>query len=335
MSTVDKNLVTKSGKMPDTDLLDDIDYMDELELVWGRRWGAQSEIGKLRMCMVSRPSENDVYEDSQKDPVHFLFLEGIPRLERLIKQHEDLVSVLKGEGIQVEFLNAPVPCIGPYGQRVRTWGPASAFVINGGAIVPRYGYAPWRRGREVNLAKRLMELNCPILYTVHGKGVLELGGNGQWLDPEHLLIGIGKTTNLEGVEQVRPILTRAGIKEIHLAYFVNTIHLDVCFGLADAWLGVVDMRKLHSTTITYLKKKGISLIEVPPAEADNFACNLFALEPGKVIMPWGNPVTTKALKDRGVTVIELDFSDFIKMEGGPHCCVCNLVRDPGPYLPAA
>jgi N-dimethylarginine dimethylaminohydrolase len=163
---------------------------------------------------------------------------------------------------------------------------------------------------------------------------LELGGNGQWLDPKHLLIGIGKTTNLEGVNQVRDILARAGVEEIHLAYFVDTIHLDVCFGLADAWLGVVDMRKLHNTTITYLKKQGIELIETPPEEADHFACNLFAIEPGKIVIPSGNPKTIKALKERGVTVIDLEFSDFIKMEGGPHCCVSNLIRDPGPYLPA-
>lgn len=332
MSKIDKSAITEAGKIPSAELLEEIDYMDELEMVWGRKWGAQSEIGKLKMCMVSRPTENDVYEDSQKDPVHFLFLEGIPKLERLQKQHDNLVNVLKGEGVEVVYLDPPVPCIGPYGQRVRTWGPASAFVINGGAIIPRYGYAPWRRGREVNLAKRLMQLGCPILHTVHGKGIVELGGNGQWLDPRHLIIGIGKTTNIEGVNQIRPILERAGVEDIHLAYFVDTIHLDVVFGLADAWVGVVDTRRLHYETIKYLKKKGIELIEVSPEEAKNFACNLFAIEPGKVVMPLDCPKTTKALKERGVTVIELDFSDFIKMEGGPHCCVSSLIRDPGPYL---
>lgn len=183
MSMVDQKAIIEPGKIPSAELLEEIDYMDELELVWKRKWGAQSEIGKLRMCMVSRPTENDVYEASEKDPIHFLFLEGTPKLERLQKQHDDFVNVLKGEGVEVVYLNAPVPCIGPYGQRVRTWGPASAFVIKGGAIIPRYGYAPWRRGREVNLAKRLMELGCPILYTVHGKGVLELEGMGNGLIP--------------------------------------------------------------------------------------------------------------------------------------------------------
>jgi N-dimethylarginine dimethylaminohydrolase len=332
MGKIDKAALTKAGQIPDVYLLEQIDYMDEIELVWGRRWGAQSEIGKLITCMVSRPTENDVNEDSEKDPTHYIF-HGTPRLKVLQKQHDDFVSVLKGEGVEVVYLDPPVPCVGPYGQKVRTWGPASAFVINGGAIIPRYGWAPWRRGREVNLAKRLMQIGCPILHTTHGKGILELGGNGQWLDPRHLVIGIGATTNLEGVDQIRPLLARAGVEEIHLAYFNDTIHLDVCFGLASAWVGVVDKRKLHFNTFSYLKKKGIDLIEATPEESDNFACNIIALEPGKVVIPSGNPKTTKALKERGVTVIDLDFSDFIKMEGGPHCCVSSLIREPGPYLP--
>jgi N-dimethylarginine dimethylaminohydrolase len=332
MGKIDKADLIKAGQIPDVYLLEQIDYMDEIELVWGKRWGAQSELGKLLMCMVSRPTDNDVNEDSEKDPVHYLF-HGTPKLKVLQKQHDDFVSLLKSEGVEVVYLDPPVPCIGPYGQKVRTWGPASAFVINGGAIIPRYGWAPWRRGREVNLAKRLMQLGCPILHTTHGKGILELGGNGQWLDPRHLVIGIGATTNLEGVDQIRPLLARAGVEEVHLAYFNDTIHLDVCFGLADAWVGVVDKRKLHFNTLSYLKKKGIELIEATPEEADNFACNLIALEPGKVVIPSGNPKTIKALKERGVTVIDLDFSDFIKMEGGPHCCVSSLIREPGPYLP--
>ena len=332
MGKIDRAALIKSGHIPDLDLLEDIDFMDEVELVWGRKWGAQSEIGKLRTCMVSRPTENDVNEDSEKDPVHYRF-HGIPKLKALQKQHDDFVSVLEGEGVEVIYLDPPVPCIGPYGQKVRTWGPASAFVINGGAILPRYGWAPWRRGREVNLAKRLMQIGCPILHTTYGKGILELGGNGQWLDPRHLVIGIGATTNLDGVDQIRGLLQRAGVEEIHLAYFNDTIHLDVCFGLAAAWVGVVDKRKLHHHTLSYLRKKGIDLIEVTPEEAEGFACNLLALEPGKVVIPSGNPKTVKALKERGVTVIELDFSDFIKMEGGPHCCISSLIRDPGPYLP--
>ena len=106
MSIIDKATITEPGKIPSAELLEEIDYMDELELVWNKRWGAQSEIGKLRMCMVSKPTENDVYEESQKDPLHFLFLEGVPKLERLKKQHDDFVNVLKAEGVEVVVLKS-------------------------------------------------------------------------------------------------------------------------------------------------------------------------------------------------------------------------------------
>ena len=44
----------EKGKPPQP--LFDIDYMDELEATWGRRWGAQTELGKLRSVLVQPPT---------------------------------------------------------------------------------------------------------------------------------------------------------------------------------------------------------------------------------------------------------------------------------------
>src|SRR5436309_1569613 len=40
-------------------MLHETDFYDEVEQVWGRRWGAEG-IGTLREVLVSRPSENEV-----------------------------------------------------------------------------------------------------------------------------------------------------------------------------------------------------------------------------------------------------------------------------------
>lgn len=333
MGKFDKVPFYEAGKPPRSDLLATIDFRDEIEQTWGKKWGAQSQLGKLRMALVSRPTENELCEEAKEDPVHFLLPEGLPDLNVMKKQHDGLVKVLESHGVEVHYLEPPEKAYGPYSRMRMLWATASAFVINGGAIIPRYGLAPWRRGPEVLLTKKLVELGCPILYTIHGKGVLELGGNGIWLDPKHLLIGIGPSGNLDGVNQVKDVFHRAGVEEIQLAYFTGAIHLDLVFGLANAWLGVVDKRHLNHETIVYLTRKGIKLLEVPPEECENSGCNLLALEPGKVIIPAGCPVTTERLRKEGVTVIELEMSEFVKTGGAAHCAVAELIRDPGPSLP--
>jgi N-dimethylarginine dimethylaminohydrolase len=318
---------------PDMLELHAIDYMDELETVWGRRWDGQSELGKLKLVMVSRPTTNETSAEVAADPEFYGLPHGVPNLPRMQKQHEVLVGILKGEGIEVVNLDVPEDARGPYARMRTLWAPASAFVIRGGAILPRYGKAAYRRGFEVLIGKKLMELGCPILYTVHGKGVLEAGGVCQWIDPEHLVIGMGRCANLEAVEQVRPILTRAGVREIHLAQLRDVWHIDLCFTLAAPWVAVVYPRWMDEITMEYLRRKKIDLIEVDDDEARRYACNLQVLEPGKVIMPGDCPRTSKALRERGIDVIEWECSEFVKAHGGgPHCAVAPLVREPGPLL---
>lgn len=307
-------------------------YMDELPKIWGKRWGAQSEIGHLRSVMVSRPSDNEASPEVRDDP-HFFATQGsFPNLELMRRQHKELVKVLVDFGSEVVYFDPPAETIGPYGRLRMLWAPASAFVINGGAIIPRYGLAPWRRGFEALLARKLGELGCPILCTIHGDGVFELGGNCQWLDPRHLVIGVGKTTNMEGVRQVWSVFKDSGVEDIHLTTFKNVIHLDMAFGMASDWVAVVDPRCLEPSFLAYLRRKGIELVEVDPAEADNSACNTLVLKPGVVVLPAGNPKTAKALRERNIEVIEIDMSEFVKTGGGPHCATAGLVRDPGPLL---
>jgi N-dimethylarginine dimethylaminohydrolase len=312
--------------------LESLTYMDELPKIWGRSWGAQSEMGRLRMVMVSRPSDNEASPDVRDNPHFFASQGAFPNLALMRRQHEAMVKVLHDFGAEVVYFDPPAEAIGPYGRLRMLWAPASAFVINGGAIIPRYGLAPWRRGFEALLSRRLGELGVPILCTIHGDGIFELGGNCQWLDPHHLVIGLGKSANYEGVRQIWPLLKDAGVSEIHLTNFKNTIHLDMAFGMATDWVAVVDPRCLDPSFLSYLRRKRIELVEVTPEEADNSACNTLVLEPGVVVLPAGNPKTAKALRERQVEVVEIDMSEFVKTGGGPHCATAGLIRDPGPLL---
>jgi hypothetical protein len=49
----------ESGKPLKNWMLHETDFYDEVEQIWGRRWGAEG-IGTLREVLVSRPTENEI-----------------------------------------------------------------------------------------------------------------------------------------------------------------------------------------------------------------------------------------------------------------------------------
>lgn len=328
------------GKPPRADKLAEIDFVDELEATWGRRWGAQSSLGKLRMAVVSRPTEQEADPEFAEDLIHFALPWGLPDVEKQRKEHEELVKVLKDEGVEIDYMEYTPPVMGPY-CKLRGMVFAGIFIVlTGGAIVGRWSVGAWRRGTAKFNTNELHKLGCPVLYTVHGTGVLETGAVG-WLDSKHFMVSLGPAANMDGVNQVTPILRKAGVNEIHLAYVsgdpsmvgYSAFHLDMIFGMVDAWLALVCPTLLDYNTIAYLRKKKIDLIGVSLEETMKYVpCNVLALEPGKVIIPAGCDRVIHELQKRGIDVIEVDLSEFIKSGGAPHCLVGTLIRDPGPAL---
>ncbi len=320
----------------------EVDFLDELTLNWGEKWGAQSSVGKLRKVLVHEPGEETASPIISKDPALFNLPEGIPDPEKMKVQHGMLVEALKGENVEVVYLEPKKPLIGTYGIPLRSaCYTRESIVISGGAIIERP--APvYKKGLEVFHAKRLMELGCPILYMVHGKGCFE-ASNLWFLDRkgEKVIIAVGLRTNMDGVNQVKPILEMAGVKEVHVAHLPGYLrtrewqvggssgvfHLDMTFGMADENLGVIYPGGMGYDTIQYLENLGINLIEVPEKELRNCAPNILPVSPGKVIIPSGNPETCKGLRKEGVDVIEVELSEFVKGGGGPRCLTLDLIRD--------
>ena len=321
------------GQPPDRAVMSKLTFMDELEAIWGRRWGAQSKIGRLRYALVNPPTENEASPETFEDPAFYLLSDGPPDLSKMKQQYEAFTQALRNDGVELESWEMPEVVEGPYCRSRMLWAPASALVINGGAIVPRYGLAPWRKGFEALMTRKLASIGCPILHTIRGEGVMESGGNLIFLDPHHALVGMGPSGNEEGFRQIEAVLSENGVKEIHRVVFTEDIHLDLVFGLADAWLALVYPSGFDGKTMDYLKDKGIQLIEVSEEEHRTSACNVLALEPGKVILCAGNPHAAEALRERNVEVIEIEMSEYIKTGGGPHCATGCLIRDPGPLLP--
>ena len=80
--------------------------------------------------------------------------------------------------------------------------------------------------------------------------------------------------------------------------------------------------------VLYLMRAGWKVIEVPPEEYWDLACNAVTLAPGKVLINQGSPTVVKALEAEDVEVIEVDFSESHKFAiAGLHCATLELVRD--------
>jgi N-dimethylarginine dimethylaminohydrolase len=216
---------------------------------------------------------------------------------------------------------------------------AAGFVINGGAIIPREA-TPYWRGRSRYVAKALMGLGCPILYTVHGNGVCEIGASVRMSD-DFIVLMLSTDCNREGAEQVTPVLQRAGYKKVLLASSPGPLyayheevpgwmHADMWILPLDARLALIYPPWCDYQTIRDLHAIGYELIEAPRDEVNLYPTNGITIEPRKVIMNASATKTRKLLEQHKVDVIPIEYDEVHKYGGGIRCNTMQLIRDPGP-----
>jgi N-dimethylarginine dimethylaminohydrolase len=325
-------------------MLHETDFYDEVEQVWGHRWGAEG-LGKLREVLVSRPTENETRPEYAREWQYFYSsAAGNADLGRLQAQFDEYYEVLERNGVKVHRLEPPVPAIGAYGYLKNLVTLAGGgLVVRGGAIIHRMGLGSWQRGREVIWSKSLAALQVPIYLTIHGKGIGEPGA-GRWLDSKTFVFNESVVANEEGLAQLKFILDGLGIELVttHSPGWVSstgngnigTTHADMFIMTPDIGIAVLAPHLVNYGFVRYLARRGIKIIEVPVDEYWDLAVNAVTLEPGKVVMNAGSPTVRKALEKEGVEVIEVDFSESHKFAiAGLHCATLELIRDqPGPQL---
>jgi N-dimethylarginine dimethylaminohydrolase len=317
----------------------EVSYLDELPLIWGKNWGAQG-IGRLREVAMVKPTETEVLQLYEQDSAFFVFNGVTPDLALMRRQHENLMRLYDSLGIAVHELRwADDPPRSPYGPMKRSISAAAGFVINGGAIIPREA-TPYWRGRSRYVTKALVELGCPILHTVHGTGVCEIGASVRMSD-DFIVLMLSTDCNREGAEQVIPVLERAGYRRVLLAHSPGPLHAyheDVPGWMhADMWLLPLDAKLalIHPPwcgyqTIRDLHEIGYQLLEVPPDEIGFYPTNGITVEPRKVIMNASAAKTRRLLERHGVEVIPIEYDEVHKYGGGIRCNTMQLIRDPGP-----
>jgi N-dimethylarginine dimethylaminohydrolase len=319
-------------------LLHDTDFYDEVEQIWGRPWGAEG-IGTLCEVLVSRPTENEIRpEYAEEWQYYYSSAAGNADLGRLRAQFDEYYELLAGQGVRVNYLEAPVPAIGAYGyiKNLVTLA-GSGLVVRGGAIMHRYGLGSWQRGREVIWAKAFAALQLPVYLTIHGRGICEPGA-GRWLDSRTFVFNSSVVANEEGLRQLRFLLEGLGIELVvcHSPGWIESIghgnigtsHADMVLMVPDEGLVVLAPHLVDYGFVRELFRRGYRVIELPVEEYWDLAVNGVTLAPGRVVINKGSPTVVAALEREGVEVLQVDFSESQRFAiAGLHCATLELVRD--------
>lgn len=305
-----------------------------LQEIWGENWGVSNDVGKINKVLMRRPGKEilKLHTDAQLIEAGALLSgeisgrtpedlnnSGKPNLTVLQHQHDQLSNVLRDKGIEVVYLEGDS----------ENW-PESIFtrdlgmVIPGGVILSRLALYI-RYGETLLASQTFSNLGIPILGCIQGNAFVE-GGSFTMLDETTALIGRSERVNLNGIEQLRYLLSIQNIQLITIELPSTIIHLDEAFLLLDRHKALINKALLPYWFIDELHKRKIELFSVDP-EDPPLTINILPIAPGRIVFPSSGERTMKLLENNGLDIIPVDVSEFYKLGGGIHCLTLPLIRE--------
>ncbi|UPV75410.1 arginine deiminase family protein [Halorussus limi] len=287
---------------------------------WDLSPSVRSEVGRLERVLVHEPGPEF---STVVDPDAWEW-DGLPRQETAAEEHRALVEQLESDGVTVDRLGGASEGLAE-SLFVRDVG----LAVEGGLVVGKM-VEETRHGEERRVAERALELGIPVYHTVHGSGGFE-AGNVVWIDETTVAVGRSQTTNAEGIRQVRNVLETYDIDVVEVPIFGSTestgqTHLALVFAMVAEDLALVYPQAIPPEFLELLHDRGIETIKVPMREQRNRATSTIVVEPGRVLLPSGNPRVRESLTEHGIDVVELDLREIRKTGGGLKGLVLPLER---------
>ena len=303
----------------------------ELETHWGRAWGINNDVGRIRSVLVHRPGkEMDVIDPKKRiesigsfgdlKAGWYFQSDTMPQIAEMQAQHDALVAALKAKGVEVHHVD------GVDGGRLKSCYTRDPLImVKGGAIICRMGTRV-RRGEELAITRTLARLGVPILRTLSGSALME-GGSFAWINERTAVIGCGIRVNREGAEQVGEVLKRQGVELLIIDLFGYDLHIDGSSQMIGKDLAIVDPFGLPFSFLEKLKELKVQTVEISPAD-DRWIINSLAVAPGELLMPPGaTNQTFDALAKHGVSWSVIPYGKMQLNGGGIHCSTTPLIRD--------
>ena len=248
-----------------------------------------------------------------------------PSFKKSIEEYENFKSLFTTKNIET--------CFFPSNEKVLI----DSIYCRDASLVTDFGIIICNMGKKERRNEPMAQLNAyqkndfKILGEIEYPGTLE-GGDVAWLDTKTLAVGHTYRTNLEGIRQLKNLLTPKGIEVLvvelpHYKGKEDVFHLMSILSPVDFNLAVVYSPLMPISFRNQLLDRGFELIEVPEVEFDYMACNVLAIAPRVCVMIKGNPATQRLLEESGCQVFSYKGDEIsIKGGGGPTCLTRPMKR---------
>lgn len=281
----------------------------------------------LPLASVYLKTVADAFVDANKiksewEVLHYL---SPPDLAKSKTEYTAFENLLKREGVAIHYF--PVE---PHLSIDAIYCRDASIATDSGMIICTMGKEARRLEPEAQ-RKIFQTHGIPILGTITGQGTLE-GGDVAWLNEKSLAVGHSYRSNLEGIRQLKALLSPLGVEVIvvdlpHYRGDQDVFHLMSILSPVAKDLAVVFSPLMPIAFRKLLLKMDYELVEVLEEEFETMGCNVLAIGPRKCVMVEGNPKTQAALERAGCHVSIYRGEEIsIKGGGGPTCLTRPIKR---------
>ncbi len=228
---------------------------------------------------------------------------GPPELDLALAQHLTYCDVLRHCGLEVIEL----PADDRYPDS--TFVEDTAILTSRGAILTRPGAAS-RRGEVYSIRTALLPF-FPHPAAIHPPGTLD--GGDVCAAGEIFFVGLSRRTNEAGARQLLTWLRGLGY-EAHIVDIRNER------GILHLKSGIAALEEGRLAAIEALKERPqfhqMEKVVIPGGE--EYGANCLKIH-GTMLVPAGFPRTSSLIRELAHLVMEIDMSEFRKMDGGLSC----------------
>ena len=225
---------------------------------------------------------------------------GKPDFQLALKQHREYVEALKECGLEVTVLDADE------NYPDSTFVEDTALLTTNVAIITNPG-ADSRRGEIKEMSRLIENLYSEVEY-IKDAGKLEAGD--VMMVGNHFYIGLSERTNQEGANQLISFLERHDYTGSKVA-LDNILHLK-------SGLSYLEHNNLLITRAFTGRLEFNKFNQIVVDDYEGYAANSLWIN-DMVLVPKGFPKTKEKIKEAGYNTIEVDVSEFRKLDGGLSC----------------
>lgn len=179
------------------------------------------------------------------------------------------------------------------------------------------------RQSEINVLKELAKKHNIKTHVMEQK----VEGGDIIIKNNIVFIGQGNRTNEMAANEIGYILQRNNkpYEIVKVGFDATKIHLDCAFNILNEETCIISSSVYDTEMVAKYFKK---VIKIPDEDLSDLAPNIVQLDRRSYLCSSKN--FKKILQSHGFNAIYIDFSEFIKCNGGLGCCVLPLLRTENP-----